>query len=126
MRVERTRRRTRRFVRDFDRAVRCAQGFLESRYVPRKVITEARQEYARLLPLLPDRHGWQPFAQFMAAPGGFLAFHWALARNHQPVREARELAYALSPADPSHPGCQPASILSATHIANPVWRLDPP
>jgi len=99
MKAEHNRRRTRRLLRGFDRAVTTTQGFLDSRYGPvlaRKLITEARQEYARLIPELPDLHGRQPFAKFIAATGWFLAFHRALAQNGRPVRGAGEFAYALT------------------------------
>lgn len=99
VRAERNRRRTARLLRGFDRAVKRTRGFLDARYGPvlaHNLITEARQEYTRLIPELPDLHGRQPFAQFIAATGWFLAFHRALARNGKPVREAGEFAYALT------------------------------
>lgn len=99
MRADHNRQRTTRLLRGFDRAVKRTQGFLDARYGPvlaRNLITEARKEYARLIPELPDVHGRQPFAQFIAATGWFLAFHRALAQNGRPVREAGEFAYALT------------------------------
>jgi hypothetical protein len=99
MRAAHNRRRAKRLLRGFDRAVALTQGFLNSRYgspLAHKLITEARQEYARIIPDLPDLHGSKPHAKFITATGWFLAFHRALAQNGRPVREAGEFAYALT------------------------------
>ena len=51
MRAQHNQRRTQRLLRGFDRAVTPTQGFLIARYgsaLARKLIKEARQEYARL------------------------------------------------------------------------------
>jgi hypothetical protein len=76
-----------------------SRGVLDTRYgasLASELIAEARSEFARLAPELPDLHGRQPFSQFVAATGWFLAFHRALARRGRPVREAGEFAYALT------------------------------
>lgn len=99
MRAEHYRGRTRKLLRGFDTAVTPTQGFLDSRYgsaLVRKLITEARQEYARLIPELADLHGSKPHAKFITATGCFLAFHRALVQNGRPVREVGEFAYALT------------------------------
>lgn len=86
-------------MRGFDRAVGRAKDALDRRYgVPlaRVLIAEAREEYARLIPELPNLGGRQPFSQFIVATGWFLAFHRVLARRGRPVREAGEFAYELT------------------------------
>lgn len=99
MMPERNRRRTARLLRAFDRAVERTRDMLEARYGPalaRDLIAEARHEYARLIPELPDLHGRQPFSQFVAATGWFLAFYRALAQSGRPLEEAGEFAYGLT------------------------------
>jgi hypothetical protein len=93
------RRRTARLLRGFDRAVARTRDFLESRYGPSlaaSLAAEARQEFARLAPAIPDLQGRQPFTQFVTATGWFLAFHRVLTAHGKPVREAGEFAYALT------------------------------
>lgn len=99
VRTKNNQRRATRLLRAFDRAAKHAQPILDARYgasLAHNLIKQARQEYVRLIPGLPDLHGKQPFSQFIAATGWFLAFHRALAQDGRPVWEAGELAYALT------------------------------
>lgn len=77
MSAQYNRRRTRRLLRGFDRAVVPVKGFLIARYgstLARKLSTEARQEYARFIPDLPDLHGSKLHVKFITSTGWFLAF----------------------------------------------------
>jgi hypothetical protein len=88
-------------LRGFDRAAKRMRSFLNARYGPvlaRNLVTDARQEYARLIPELPDLQGRQPFTQFIITTGWSLAFYRALPQSRKPVREAGEFAYALTAA----------------------------
>jgi hypothetical protein len=60
------------------------------------LIAEARDEYARLIPNLPNLGGKQPFKTFVLATGWFLAFQRALERHGLPLSEAGDLAYELT------------------------------
>ena len=96
---EPNRRRVRKLLRGFDRAVARAEGYLDTEYGPalaRTLISDARQEFARLIPKLPDVKARQPFAQFIAATGWFLAFYRVLARSGGNVANAGEFAYELT------------------------------
>ena len=91
--------RTSRLVRGFDRVLRRTHEFLEARYgrdLADHIVAEARLEFARLIPELPDLQAREPFTQFVSATGWFLAFHRALSRNGRPVSEAGGLAYTLT------------------------------
>ncbi len=91
--------RTKLRLRGFDRAVGQARDALDQRYgapLSRVLVAEAREEYARLIPELPNLGGRQPFTRFVVATGWFLAFHRALTRRGRPVGEAGDFAWGLT------------------------------
>ncbi len=97
--MEPDRRRALRLLRGFDRAFSRMQGYLDARYGParaRNLVAGARQEFAHLLPDLPDLQGRQPFTLFITTTGWALAFYRALPESREAVREAGEFAYALT------------------------------
>ena len=73
MRAQHNQQRTHRLLRGFDRAVTPTQGFLMARYgsaLARKLMKEARQEYARLILDLPDLQGSKLHAYIVIYRGG--------------------------------------------------------
>lgn len=88
-------------LREFDRVVRRIQPVLVAHYGDRLaavLASEARQEYASLIPDLPDLGGRQPHTQFLTATAWFLAMYRVLQRQGESLEESGRLVYALSAA----------------------------
>ena len=86
-------------LKDFDRMIRQVKNPLITRFgeVDYKMMAASvREEFQRLIPLLPYVGGEQPFTQFVISSGWFLAFHRVMLARGASTRETGELAYTLS------------------------------
>ncbi len=90
---------SKKLMKEFDQLVNKVKQPIVSQYGNEragKMVTQAREEYRKLLPDLPFVGGEQPFTQFVIASGWFLAFYKVMQAQGSSVREAGELAYLLS------------------------------
>ncbi len=93
--------RTARLLKEFDKTVKRVRGVFVARFgdpLTDTMIAETRQEYANLIPQLPDLGGKQPFTQFIISSAWFLAMYRALQRHGFSVEEAGQLIYDMSEA----------------------------
>ncbi len=91
--------RSKKLIQEFDQLVGKVKQPIISRYGDEragKMVTQAREEYRKLLPVLPFVGAELPFTQFVIASGWFLAFFRVMQSQGSSVREAGELAYLLS------------------------------
>lgn len=90
---------TTKLLKDFDRLVRKVKKPIIARYGDersKEMIVRVREEYRRLIPVLPYVGGEQPFTQFVISSGWFLAFFRVMQAHGEQVRDTGELAYQLS------------------------------
>ena len=88
-----------RLLKDFDRVVRLVETPISSRYGNERaplMIQAARDEFRRLLPVLPYVGGEQPFTQFVIASGWFLALCRAMQAQGAGMEEIGQTAFQLS------------------------------
>ena len=86
-------------LKDFDRMVRQVKAPILRRYGSQRsseMIAAAREEFRRIIPILPYVGGEQPFTQFVISSGWFLAFHRVMTAQGVDTRESGELAFELS------------------------------
>lgn len=88
-----------RLLMDFDHVVRQVEAPVSARYgsaSATQMIQSARDEFRRLLPVLPYVGGEQPFTQFVIASGWFLALYRAMQAQGAGIDEIGHTAFQLS------------------------------
>ena len=93
--------RTPKLLREFDRDVRRVEHVFTDRYgkaAAQTTIAEARQEFANLIPNLPNIGEKQPFTQFLVFTAWLLAMYRVLQRRGATIEEVGRLVYQVSEA----------------------------